>query len=265
MFTILFLGDIVGKPGRRTVTGFMPELKAKYAPDMIIANGENSAGGLGIDPGTAQEIYAAGVDVITTGNHVWSKKEINDYLDRESHRIVRPENYAEGAPGKGVLVWQAPTGVRVLVLNLLGRVFMSDLVDCPFRTADKVLADFKGQYDLAFIDFHAEASSEKVALGYYLDSRVSVIVGTHTHVQTADDRILPGGTAYITDVGMCGPYDGVIGVKAEFIVKRFLTGLPVRFDLAKGVRQVNGVVVRLDEESGRATSMERISLLHDPD
>ena len=239
----------------------LPELRQQYQPDVVIANGENAAGGLGIDIRTAEEIFNAGVDLITTGNHVWNKKEIYGYLEQNQSRMIRPQNYPGGAPGRGWLIWESKAGRRLLVINILGRVFMPDLVDCPFRAVEQVVT---GQHaDFVLVDFHGEATSEKIAMGYFLAGRVSAVLGTHTHVQTADERILPGGTAYITDTGMCGPYEGIIGVNAEFIVKRFLTALPVRFDVAKGRRQLNGVLLRL-EENGSASEIQRINVV-DPE
>lgn len=251
----MFLGDVVGKVGRRGLKDRLSKLRTEYSVDLVITNGENAAGGLGIDPGTADEIYSAGTDVITTGNHIWQKRTIEPYLEQNKHRIVRPANFPEGAPGVGCLRVQLADGAVLAVMNLQGRVFMNDLLDCPFRKADSLLQEHPA--DIYFLDFHAEATSEKTALAQYLDSRVQMIVGTHTHVQTADERILPGGTAYITDAGMCGPHDSVIGVTSDSIIERFLSSRPTSFETAKGRTQINGVVFRLD---GRAvTSIERIS------
>ncbi|HQH26472.1 MAG TPA: TIGR00282 family metallophosphoesterase [Oligoflexia bacterium] len=261
MFNILFLGDIVGRTGRRVVADNISALKEAYQPALIIANGENAAGGLGIDPGTANELFAAGIHIITSGNHIWSKKELIPVLNAPETRIIRPLNYAPGAPGKGSLIWQSPSGLRVAVINVMGRVFLSELLDCPFRAMDAVLQGEAGSADFIIVDVHAEATSEKIAMGYYLDGRVSAVCGTHTHVQTADERLLPQGTAYITDLGMCGPYDSVLGIKPEIIVERFLTGLPLRFDLAKGQGLLNGVVITCDEEKKKAVSIKRVSLV----
>jgi metallophosphoesterase (TIGR00282 family) len=264
MFKIVFLGDIVGKSGRKLIKEELPRLKQEQQADVVIANGENSAGGLGIDPGCAGELFSAGVDLLTTGNHIWSKKEVYAYLDEHSSRIIRPCNYAPGLPGAGFLVWRSARGVSLCVINLLGRVFMPDLLDCPFRCFDSLLEiNEVRNADLRFVDFHAEATSEKIAFGYHADSRATAVVGTHTHVQTADERVLPGGCAYITDAGMCGPEDGVIGVSAERILERFRCGLPMRFDLAKGRRQLCAVVISCDEVSGRAVEITRIRSTHE--
>ncbi len=259
MYRILFLGDVVGKPGRRVLKDNLKSLSAEFSPNLIIGNGENSAGGLGIDPGTTEELFSAGIQVITTGNHVWNRREFVPVLQRESHRIVRPANFAPGAPGKGWCIWEGSDGVKVGVLNVEGRVFMTDLLDCPFRTADAILANELAGVDLVFLDFHAEATSEKVAAGHYFDGRVTAIVGTHTHVQTADERIFPKGLAYITDVGMCGPRDGVIGMSAEPVLEKFLSGLPSKFDVSKGATMINGVVIDFDSAARRATAIQRVN------
>jgi 2',3'-cyclic-nucleotide 2'-phosphodiesterase len=262
MFSILFLGDIVGKIGRHVVRDELAALRQQHQPAIVVANGENAAGGLGIEPRTADEIFAAGVDVITTGNHIWSKKEVVSYLDSHCARIIRPYNYPPNAPGKGTVIWKAPNGASVAIVNLLGRVFMPELLDCPFRAADEVLAGEEGKADYVIVDIHAEATSEKIAMGYHLDGRATLVVGTHTHVQTADERLLPKGTAYITDVGMCGPYDSVLGIKSEIIVEKFITGLPARFDLAKGPASLNGVIVHCDEQTNKPVEIKRISLIN---
>ncbi len=258
MVRILFLADVVGRPGRRAVRAQLPLLRAEYKPDLVIVNGENAAGGLGIDFGTAKELFGAGTDVMTTGNHVWNKKEANELVEVERRRLLRPLNFAPGAPGVGVCEWSTPGGARVVVMNVMGRIFMTDLLDCPFRAADTVLDALPSPRPIVFIDFHGEATSEKIAFAYHVDGRATVVVGTHTHVQTADERILPGGTGYISDVGMCGPSDGVIGVDAPSVVQRFLTGRPMRFDVAEGPTMVNGVVADCDEATGRAVRLERI-------
>ena len=245
--------------GRRLLSEQLPGLKSSLAADICIVNGENSAGGLGIDPGCAGEIYAAGADVITTGNHVWGKKAIFPYLDENKHRIVRPANFRIGAPGVGSLIYPTKSGVRVAVMNFIGRVFTGELVDCPFAKADELLSGIEKEADLVFIDFHGEATSEKIAFGYHVSSRAQVVVGTHTHVQTADERILPGGTAYISDVGMCGPYESVIGVDKEAIIERFRTGRPTKFEVAKGNTVLNGVLVELDISSREARAITRIN------
>lgn len=262
MTGILFIGDVVGKPGRRALKEVLPALKKEFSPTFTVVNGENSAGGLGIEPSTADEIYAAGADVISTGNHVWGKKTIYPYLDAKAAKILRPDNYNRAAPGRGWTVWRAENGPSFGVINLVGRVFMSDLVDCPFAAAERLLSGEAGRADFILVDFHAEATSEKTAMAHFLDGKVSVVVGTHTHVQTADERVLPGGTAYITDAGMCGPYDSVIGVDKESIVERFVTGLPTRFETAKGSAIVCGLYVGFDPASKQVVRLERISRLY---
>ncbi len=258
MTKILFLGDVVGKPGRVALGHKLGSICSREKPDLVIANGENAAGGLGLDPGTAKEIFDAGVDVITTGNHIWKKREINSSLAANGSRILRPLNYPPGAPGSGVGIFEATNGQRVGVVNAIGRVFMPDYVDCPFRGVDSVLQDELKDVNIIFVDFHCEATSEKVAMGLYLDGRVSVVVGTHTHVQTADERVLPKGTAYITDVGMCGPRESVIGMSPEHIIERFLTSRPTRFEVPAGTSIINGVVVEVEETTGKANSIKRI-------
>lgn len=254
---ILFLGDIVGRVGRRIVKEKLPSLI--QSADLVIANGENAAGGVGLDAETTKEIWNAGVVVITSGNHIWHRKDAFPLLQAHPDRLLRPANYPEGTVGRGWTVVSAPDGTRVGVLNLMARVFTNELVDCPFRTADRILDNELKDCAVRFVDFHGEATSEKVALGNYLDGRVTAVVGTHTHVQTADERLLPKGTAYISDVGMCGPLDSVIGVKVEDVVTRFVTAMPARFDVAKGRGLLNGVVVSCDA-SGGATSIERIRI-----
>ncbi|GBF32701.1 phosphoesterase [Desulfocucumis palustris] len=253
---LLVIGDIVGKPGRRAVKENLSGLIKEFKVDMTIANGENSAGGNGITREVGRELFALGIDVITMGNHVWNHKEIFNYIAQEK-RIVRPANYPPGAPGLGVNVFMAQNGVRVAVMNISGRVFMPEL-DCPFRKADELLEGLAGEVRVKLLDFHAEATSEKVAMGWYLDGRVSAVCGTHTHVQTADERILPEGTAYITDIGMTGPRDSVIGVKKELVIEKFTTQLPRRFEVANTYYQLNAVVVEVDEATGRATDIRRI-------
>ena len=259
MFRILFLGDVVGRLGRRIVSDKLPGLRQQFSADLVIVNGENSAGGMAIDPKSATEIFSAGADVITTGNHVWHKKEIFKALDDTEQAIIRPHNYPSANPGRGFYIWTSPSGIRVGVANLIARVFMPDLADCPFSTADHLLETVLADCQIRFVDFHGEATSEKLAFGFHLDGRVSAIVGTHTHVQTADERVLPNGTAFICDAGMCGPADSVIGVQKEMVIERFRTGRPVRFDVAKGAAIINGVVIDVDESSGKATHIERIN------
>lgn len=255
---ILFIGDIMGRPGREMVAIHLPRLVALYEVHCTIANGENAAGRAGITPGVAEELWNVGVDVITLGDHAWDQKEIVPAID-ETDRLLRPANYP-AAPGRGATVVETRQGVRVGVINLMGRVFLPVHPDCPFRAADRLLEEMRGQADAVVVDFHAEATSEKAAMGWYLDGRATAVLGTHTHVQTADERILPGGTAYITDVGMTGPADGVIGIDRERAVQRFLTQLPTQFGVAHGARQFNSVLVRFDRASGRAAAIERIAV-----
>lgn len=263
MIKILFFADVVGGVGRRILTSRVRTLAQHFGADIVIANGENSAGGIGIDPSTAEDIYASGVDVITSGNHTWNRKDIWKYLDIHKSRFIRPLNYSPGAPGVGALTFKTRTGFEVGVLNLMGRIFMNDLVDCPFRAADYILKNWLGEGrtppKVVFVDFHGEATSEKIAIASYLDGRVSAVVGTHTHVQTADERVLSHGTAFISDVGMCGPFESVIGVQTDLIVQKFVSGLPVRFEAAKGRGMINGVLVEVDETTGLALSIQRIN------
>lgn len=253
---LLMIGDVVGRTGRRAVKVNLEDLKREFNPDFVIANGENAAGGAGITRETAQELFLAGVDVLTMGNHVWNVKDAIDFIDREK-RIVRPANYPPGAPGTGANIFETRRKVKVGVINLAGRVFLQT-VDCPFRKADEVLARIKKNANIVVVDFHAEATSEKVAMGWYLAGRVSAVVGTHTHVQTADERILPGGTAYITDLGMTGPQDSVIGVKKEIVIDKFISQMPQRFEVANGPCQFNAALLEIDEYTGEAFSIIRI-------
>lgn len=253
---LLFIGDIVGRPGREAVSQLLPALREEYSPDFIVANGENAAGGMGITKETAAEVFQSGVDVVTLGNHVWSKKEVYTYLDEEQ-RLLRPANYPAGAPGRGWNIYLTKNGIRIGVINLCGRIFMENLED-PFRTADAILLELSQHTNLIFVDFHAEVTSEKSALGWYLDGRVTGVLGTHTHVQTADERILPGGTAFISDVGMTGPIDSVIGVKKELIISRFITQMPTKFEIAEGKAMLSAVLVEADCSTGQALSVMRI-------
>lgn len=255
---ILFVGDVVGKPGRQALALLLRKVQEAHSVDLTIANGENAAGGFGITPETAADLFRLGVDVITSGNHIWDKKEVLGYLPKES-RLLRPLNYPPGAPGYGSIVVTARGGTKVAVLNVSGRVFMPDL-DCPFRTTLAELEAIGGEARVRVVDFHAEATSEKIAFGRFLDGRVGAVIGTHTHVQTADERVLPCGTAYITDIGMTGPSESVIGVEPEIVVRKFLTGLPERFETAKQVPQLEGAVVEIDAASGLALGIERVSL-----
>lgn len=255
---ILFIGDIVGKPGRQAVSRELHRLVDRFSIDLVIANGENASGGFGITSESAKELFNCGVDLFTSGNHIWDKKEALEYLKKEE-RIIRPSNYPVGAPGKGSTVFVTPGGIKVGVINLEGRVFM-DALDCPFRAADREIAALSEVTKVIFVDFHAEATSEKTSLGWYLDGRVSAVVGTHTHVQTADERILTSGTAYITDVGMTGAFDSVIGVRKDEPIYRFLTQMPAKFEVAKKDLRLNGVVVTIDEISGNALAIERVNI-----
>jgi 2',3'-cyclic-nucleotide 2'-phosphodiesterase len=253
---ILFIGDIFASVGRRLVEAHLQEIISGESIDLVIANGENAAGGFGITPSVADELFSLGLDVITTGNHVWDKREIYDYLPRRE-RLLRPANYPPELPGQGMLVLRARNGVECAVMNLQGRTFLST-IDCPFRKADELIASLPETVKVRFLDFHAEVTSEKMALGWYLDGRISALVGTHTHIPTADSRILPGGTAYQTDAGMTGPYDSIIGVKKDPVIRRFLTGLPVRMEAAKGMPELHAVVVTVDESTGKATAIKRL-------
>lgn len=252
---ILFIGDIVGSPGREMVSKHLSEIVARECVDLVIINGENSAAGFGITPKIADELFALGADVITGGNHSWDRKEILEFIPNEP-RLLRPANFPK-SPGRGLYVGTSRGGVRYAVLNLQGRVFMTQL-DCPFRTADAELARIPPDVTIIFVDIHAEATSEKQAMGWYLDGRVSVVVGTHTHVATADERVLPNGTAFITDVGMTGPHESVIGMDRASMVKRFLDSMPVKFEVAIGDARINGILADVDDSTGRARAIVRV-------
>ena len=251
---VLFIGDVIGHPGRVAVINTLPELKEQYRPQLVIANGENLAGGLGLTPETAKELFACGVNLITTGNHVWDRKEILDYIDLDA-RILRPANYPQGTLGRGyaVLEYDPP----IIAINLSGCVFMEPL-DNPFVAARDIVSNLRGRSPVIILDFHAEATSEKVAMGQYLDGLVSAVIGTHTHVQTADETILSNGTAYITDVGMTGPIDSVIGMKKELVIRKFLTRMPTRFEVPGGDVMFSSVIFDVDPSTGKATSIERL-------
>ncbi|HEX6547991.1 MAG TPA: TIGR00282 family metallophosphoesterase [Candidatus Dormibacteraeota bacterium] len=257
-FKVLFVADVVGRPGREAVKALLPQLKRDLKPDLTIVNGENAAGGFGLTAKIVEELRRDGAEVITTGNHVWDQKQFLEEIP-DLERVLRPANYPPGAPGTGQWLVEA-AGEPVLVMNLMGRLFMADLDD-PFRAADAILAQHP-EVKLVVCDMHGEATSEKVAMGWYLDGRASAVVGTHTHVATADARVLPGGTAYVTDVGMVGPRDGVIGVDKEAVLKRFLTGVPHRFEVANGPVTFNSVVITIDRLTGRAISIQRNDLTH---
>lgn len=255
---LLFIGDIFGKVGRDLVARALPRLIDRHDLDLVIANAENSAGGFGITRETGEAILKTGVDVMTSGNHVWDKKEAQDYITHEP-RMLRPANYPAGVPGCGSLIARTAKGDEVGVLNVMGRVFMT-AIDDPFRTAEREIDKLRQRTPIVFVDFHAEATSEKIAMGWFLNGKASAVVGTHTHVQTADEQILPDGTAYMTDVGMTGPHDGVIGVERAPVINRFLTGLPARFESASGNPKLHAVVVRIDDATGRANAITRLSL-----
>jgi metallophosphoesterase (TIGR00282 family) len=253
---LLFVGDVIGKPGRRALQSQLPLLVDRHKADYVVVNVENAAGGFGVTPDVLAEIADLPIDCFTTGNHVWDKKEGVEILERNP-RLLRPANYPDGNPGKGLYVGETAAGIKVATINLEGRVFMSNL-DCPFRMADRLLAGLPPDVKVVFVDFHAEATSEKQAIGFYLDGRVSAVIGTHTHVPTADERILPKGTAFLTDVGMTGPYESIIGMRADKVLKRFLLQTHSSFEVAKRDVRLAGAVVDIDEETGRARGIERL-------
>lgn len=252
---ILMVGDVFGEPGRSALTKLLPKLRQEHRIDLAVVNVENAAAGFGITPQMCRDFLDLGVDVMTSGNHIWDRKEIVEYIGKEN-LLLRPANFPIGTPGVGYVTVKAGPN-RVAVLNLMGRVFMSP-IDCPFRKADEILPELRKDTPIILVDMHAEATSESVAMGWYLDGRVSAVVGTHRHVQTADERVLPKGTAYITDLGMTGPVDSVIGVDTSLILKRFLTQMPIRFEPAKGPAALCGVVITVDPETGRASDIQRL-------
>lgn len=258
---LLFIGDIFGRPGRTIVKQRLGEVVREHRIDLIIANGENAAAGFGITPQIAEELFELGISVITTGNHVWDKREIMEYMNNSdglpARRLIRPANFSAGNPGHGFYEGQTRKGIKYAVINLQGRVFMGSSDD-PFRKADEILKQLTAKVIL--VDFHAEATSEKVAMGWYLDGRVTAVLGTHTHIPTADERVLPGGTAFQTDVGMTGPYDSIIGVQKELVIQRFLTGLPARWEPAANDTRFSAVVIEADEHTGKASSIQRLML-----
>ena len=262
MVKLLFIGDIVGEPGRRAVKTLVPALRQNHRLDFVIANGENSAGGNGITPRIADEIYASGVDVITSGDHLWDQKEVVQLLASES-RFLRPLNYPPETPGRGSGVFTFPDGagklVKIGVMNIQGRTFMQPPLDNPFPAGRDAVKLLRAQTNLIFVDFHAEATSEKIAFARFLDGQVSAVVGTHTHVQTADEQIFPGGTAYLSDAGFTGPHESVLGREIDPVIQRFLTSVPQRFEVAKERVLLHGVVIELDAATGRAIKIERIS------
>ncbi|MBM7572099.1 TIGR00282 family metallophosphoesterase [Aquibacillus albus] len=258
---ILFIGDVVGSPGREMIQQYLPKLKQKYQPHVTIINGENAASGKGINEKIYKQFLEWGAQAITMGNHTWDKKDIFEFIN-DARYMVRPANFPEDTPGKGLLFVKS-NKLEVAVINLQGRTFMPPLDD-PFRKADLLIEEAKKRTNIVFVDFHAEATSEKQAMAWYLDGRVSAVVGTHTHTQTSDERILPNGTGYISDVGMTGPYDSILGVERDAVIKKFLTNLPVRFEVPKkGRMQLNGILIDIDNKSGRAENVERILINDD--
>ncbi|MBI5137215.1 MAG: TIGR00282 family metallophosphoesterase [Nitrospirae bacterium] len=255
---ILLIGDIVGEPGRKAVFRHVDRLRDEHGLDLVIGNGENAAGGFGLTHSVVKDLFANGIDVLTTGNHAWDKPEGIDLI-RSDKRVLRPANYPDGAPGVGSGVFTTRSGERVGVVQVMGRVFMH-AIDCPFRAASREVARLKRETPVVIVDVHAEATSEKMAMGWHLDGAASAVVGTHTHVQTADERVLPGGTGYLTDLGMTGPMDGVIGMKKELVLARFLTALPKRFVVASGPAVFSGAIADVDADSGRCRSIQRIQL-----
>ena len=254
---IFFIGDIIGKPGRLAVRELLPPLVASQGIDLVIANCENAAAGFGLTQEVVDELYSTGIHVLTTGNHVWDKKEVLDFI-ADYETLLRPANYPPGVPGHGSVLLPTASGKHVAVLNLQGRIFMNPL-DCPFRTAENEIKKLLQSTRVVIVDFHAEATSEKISMGWFIDGQGSAVLGTHTHVQTADERILPNGTAYLTDAGMTGPMDSVIGVRKEAVLERFLLQMPNKFEVAKGDVRLQGVLLEIDEVDGRARHIERIN------
>lgn len=255
---ILMIGDIVGRPGRFIIREKLLFLRKKHKVDFVIANGENAAGGNGITEKIAQDLFISGVDFLTMGNHIWDNKDVFNFIYDEN-RMTRPANYPVDAPGSGYQIVQVNADSSIGILNISGRTFMPAL-DCPFRTADMLINEIKKTTKIIVVDFHAEATSEKVAMGWYLDGKVSIVAGTHTHVQTADEKILPNGTAYITDLGMTGPVESVLGIEKDRVINKFITQMPVRFQVAKRPAQINGVLVEIAESTGKALSIQRINI-----
>ena len=255
---VLFIGDIMGEPGRRVLLKHLHNVIQEYAIDLAIGNGENAAGGFGITQDIAEELFDLGLSAITLGNHAWDKREAMDYIQKEP-RIIRPANYPEGVPGRGTCVLDTVHGERLVVLQLMGRVFMP-MVDCPFRVAERELANLNGESSCILVDMHAETTSEKMAMGYFLDGKVSAVVGTHTHVQTADEQVLPQGTGYLTDAGMTGPVQSVIGMKPQLVIQKFLTQLPRRFEVASGPSVLSAAVIEINSSSGKTKQMSRLRL-----
>jgi len=254
---ILIVGDVVGRPGRKAFKRYTRELREKHNIDIVIVNGENSAAGKGVSRKALDELYAGGADIVTSGNHIWDKREVYEVIDTDPY-LVRPANYPEGAPGKGWCLYPFKAK-NVAVINMSGRAFMPDM-DCPFQKIEDVLSEIGQEADIKILDFHAETTSEKMAMGFYLDGRVQVVVGTHTHIQTADERILPNGTAYITDLGMVGPWNSVLGVKSDIIIKKFTSCMPARFDLADGPAVYSAVVVEIDDATNKPVRIDRLHI-----
>ncbi len=255
---ILVIGDIVGRPGRRAIKEGLAKIQREYDISFTIANAENAAGGRGLTRSVMDEILTAGVDVMTMGNHVWDNKDIFNFIDDE-FRLIRPANYPGPCPGQGYHIYKGGFNKNIAVINLSGRVFVSNL-DCPFQIVEEIIAEIYDEADIIIIDIHAEATSEKLAFAYYVDGRVNAVLGTHTHIQTSDERILPGGTAYITDLGMTGPSESVLGMDKDIVIQKFLTGRPARFEVASGPAQLEGVVLSLDDESDKVLEIKRISI-----
>ena len=257
---ILIVGDVVGRPGRKAFNRYTKDIRQKYDIDVVIVNGENSAGGTGVSRKSLDELYGAGADIITSGNHIWDNREVQGLIDTDPY-LIRPANYPEGAPGKGWCLYPFKAK-NIAVINLSGRAFMPEM-DCPFQKVEDILAEIGDQADIIILDFHAETTSEKMAMGFYLDGRVQAVVGTHTHIQTADERILPNKTASITDLGMVGPWNSVLGVKSEIIIKKFTTCMPVRFDLADGPAVYSAVVVEIDDKTNQTVAIQRLLITED--
>ncbi len=258
MMNILFIGDIFGEPGRKAVKQFVPTLRKEHSLDLVVANCENAAQGRGITSRLAQELFDASVDVMTSGNHIWYCNDIYSHLSEPNYKVLRPANLSPEAPGRGWVIAETKKGVRVAVFNLMGKVFMNPQPDCPFRGLDELMEKTKGEADIFVLDFHAETTSEKRAMGWYADGMLQACVGTHTHVPTADEEVLPRGCAYMTDLGMTGPHHSVIGMNKELVIKRFRTSLPVKFEVGSGDVRLNGAIVTIDEHAKKAVSIQRI-------
>ncbi len=254
---IIFISDIIGKPGRLALRGLLPDLVYEYGPDLVVANAENAAGGFGITAEIYDELKDLDIDIITSGNHIWDRKNLVPCLEKNSD-ILRPGNYPRCVAGRGSTVFNCPSGVKIGILNLSGRVFMNNTIDCPFKTGRALVEELRKETKVILMDIHAETTSEKAAMGWHFDGLVSAVIGTHTHVQTSDERILPNGTAFLSDAGMTGPMDSIIGMRKELVLERFLTSMPVRLDVAKGDVELQGVYLVIDSEDGRALEIKRI-------